>query len=104
MNEPKKSRLTVPLGVVLESDLSRAREERLWAQIRQRRGANLGGHSEPPKAGMYLPAPLARTLRDADDLTNQRSQLWRKIQERRTGARGATSVRPAFARLMRKLA
>jgi transmembrane sensor len=97
MSEPKKSRLTVPLGDVLESGLSRAREERLWAHIRQRRGAKLGGHSEPPKAGMFLPAPLARTLRDADDLTNQRSQLWRKIQERRQSARRKPALRPAFA-------
>ena len=97
MNEPKKSRLTVPLGDVLESGVTRAQEERLWAHIRQRRGANLGGHSEPPKPGMFLPAPLARTLRDGDDFTNQRSQLWRKIQERRQGARRRPLWRPAFA-------
>src|SRR5687767_123343 len=97
MNEPKKSRLPVPLGDVLESGMARGHEERLWAHIRQRRGAKLGGHSEPPKAGMYLPAPLSRVLKSSDDRTNQRSQLWRKIQERRTGARSTTAFRPAFA-------
>jgi transmembrane sensor len=97
MNEPKKSRLPVPLGDVLESGLARGHEERLWAHIRQRRGAKLGGHSEPPKAGMFLPAPLARVLESGDDRTNQRSQLWRKIQDRRKGARTTAVFRPAFA-------
>jgi len=96
MSEPKQSRLPVPLGSVLDSGLTKAREERLWEQVQLRRGARLGGHSEPPKAGMYLPAPLARVLRD-DDISSKRSRLWRDIQARRSGKQSQRSFRGAFA-------
>jgi transmembrane sensor len=96
MSEPRKSRLPFPVGSTLESRLPPEREERLWARIRMRR-SGLGGHSEPPRAGMYLPAPLARVLDDADDLTNKRSRVWRSIQARRKSARSTAVFRGAFA-------
>ncbi len=82
MSEPRKSRLPVPLGSTLESTLPPEREERLWATIRARRALGLGGHSEPPRAGMVLPSfastpqgvlrtPQANVLDDGDDLTNK---------------------------------
>jgi transmembrane sensor len=97
MSEPRKSRLPVPLGDVLESGLAPGREERLWATIRARRGMGLGGHSEPPRAGQVLPAPLARVLDDASDLTNKRSRVWRQIEARRKDKRSKSAFRGAFA-------
>jgi transmembrane sensor len=97
MSEPRKSRLPVPLGSTLESTLPPEREERLWANIRARRAMGLGGHSEPPRAGMVLPAPLSRVLDDNDELTNKRSRVWRQIEARRKDKRSKTAFRGAFA-------
>lgn len=86
MRNRRTSGLPMPLSETLKPALDaknggRAREERLWAQIRARRG--IGGHSEPPKAGQYLPAPLGRVLK-SDDSMNERSRLWRGIRARQS--------------------
>jgi transmembrane sensor len=80
MSEPLKSGLPLPLRDALEPALDRGTEERLWRRIQERRG--VGAHSEPPKAGMYLPANLG-TLLEGDGLVSERSQVWREIRARR---------------------
>jgi len=86
MPNHRTSGLPRPLSEALKPALDardggRAREERLWRQIRARR--SMGGHSEPPKAGQYLPVPLTSVLRSGDAV-NERSRLWRGIREKRT--------------------
>lgn len=92
MRNRRTSGLPLPLGETLKPGIERVREERLWAQIRARRGAGMGGHSEPPRAGQYLPVPLSRVLK-SDDSVNERSRLWRGIRARQHQAQKSRAVK-----------
>jgi transmembrane sensor len=93
MTKKRTSGLPLPVCETLESGVDQAREDRLWANVRARRG--WGGHSEPPKPGFYLPAPLGNAL-TTNDVSADRSRIWREIDARRRRSKSETR-RPVYA-------
>ncbi len=95
MRNRKTTGLPTPLSELLKPALERVREDRLWVQIRARRANGMGGHSEPPRAGQYLPVPVTIVL-NGDESVSERSRLWRGIRARQHQAQKSRSLSRSF--------